>query len=154
MSPHLAELSKFEWTMSDVFDAENADTISLEEIGNISPELWENMRFKLHPSMHILNLDWNVVPIWQALSENEECPAAEKSMTSCVWIAWRKDLMSHFCELPTDEAFSLNAIALGKSFGEMCEGLCEWHAEDNAAMHAASLLKGWIIAGLISSTYL
>ena len=39
----------------------------------------------------------------------------------------------------------------GLTFGEICEGLCQWIAEDNAGVHAASLLKGWITTGLISN---
>lgn len=151
--PYLSELSKFEWTMCLVFDAADADTVSFQEIGNVAPEDWENMRFKQHPSLHCLHLEWNVVAIWQALSENEIPAVLEKSDSSITWIAWRNDFTNHFCSLPLDEAWAMNAMMSGQSFGEICEGLCQWHDENETPMHAASLLKGWINAGLISGIY-
>ena len=150
---HLSELSKFEWTMCLVFDAADEDIVLLEQIGNVAPENWENMRFKPHPSLHCFQLEWNVVAIWQALSENEIPAVLEKSDSPVTWIAWRNDLLSHFCSLPLDEAWAMKTFLAGQSFGEICEGLCQWHDENDTAMHAASLLKGWINAGLISGIY-
>jgi len=151
--PHLCELSKFEWMMCLVFDAADADTVSLQQIGNIAPEHWENMRFKQHPSLHFLQLEWNVVAIWQAFSENEMPALLEKFDLPITWITWRNDFTSHFCSLPLDEAWAMNAMRKGQSFGEICEGLCQWHDESDTPLHAASLLKGWINAGLISEVY-
>lgn len=152
--PYLSELAKFEWTMALVFDAANAEIISLEDVVKIPPNLWENMRFKLHPSTHFLYLKWNVVAIWQSLSADEVPVMPEESVTPVCWIAWRKEFISQFCSLPTDEAWALNAIKSGKTFGEICEGLCEWIKEEEAPLHAASLLKGWITAEIISQVYI
>ncbi len=152
-SPHLSELAKFEWEMTLVFDAANADVISVEEIGKIPPDQWEDMQFKIHPSIHFLQLNWNVVAIWEALSEDKTPVAPVESESSVCWILWRKALVSRFCSLPEEEAWAMHALASGKSFGEICEGLCQWYSEEDAPLHAASLLKGWITAGLISCVY-
>lgn len=152
-SPYLSELAKFEWTMSQVFDSANADSILLEEIGKIPPALWENMRFYLHPSVRLVHLKWNVVAIWQALSDDEKPMVPKENEVAVSWITWRKDLISQFCSMPNDEAWAVNAMSQGKSFGEICEGLCQWRKEEDAPMYAASLLKGWVIAGLISKVY-
>jgi hypothetical protein len=36
------------------------------------------------------------------------------------------------------------------NFGELCERLCEWVEESSAAFHAASMLKRWMIDGLLT----
>ncbi|HSW93498.1 MAG TPA: DNA-binding domain-containing protein [Gammaproteobacteria bacterium] len=151
--PYLSELTAFEWMLCSVFDAADAENISLEEMGSVAPDLWESMRFTPHPSLHELKLEWNVVSVWQSLSDNETPIEFVKSDSPVSWILWRKDLETHFCSLPEDEAWAIHAMLTGQSFGEICEGLCHWHDEDETPTHAASLLKGWIGAGLIIGIY-
>ncbi len=147
--PFLSELAQFEWTQTLVFDAKNSEILQLEELGLIPPESWGSMTFELHPSVHRLTFSWNVPPIWQALSD-ETTPPEPIQTPNTAWILWRQELVTHFCSLSEEEAFGLDALMKGNSFEKICEGLCQWVEEDQAAMKAASLLKGWILAGLIA----
>lgn len=153
MSPFLAELARFEWTMTLVFDAADSEVLQIAEVGRIPPEEWINMRFQAHPSAHRLNLFWNVVPIWQALAEEQSPIKPVQSPSPVGWMLWRKELISQFCSLPIEEAWAIDTLLKGATFGEICEGLCQWIEEEKAALHAASLLKGWLAAGLIRSLY-
>lgn len=146
--PYLSELAKLEWTMSLVFDAVNAPVLQLEDMQNVSPEAWGTMRLQIHPSAHRLSFSWNTVQIWQATDEQR--PPEPQEATSMQWLFWRNELSSQFCSLPEDEAWAIDRVINESTFGELCEGLCQWVDEKNAGMHAASLLKGWITAGLIS----
>lgn len=148
--PVLAELAQFEWMMTLVFDAADADCLQLEDIASIAPDAWETMRFQAHPSASLLTMHWNTVSIWQALSDETTPAEPEESPAPITWILWRHDLLNQFCSLSADEAWAIHALLTGATFGEICEGLCQWIDEENAALHAASLLKGWITAGLIS----
>lgn len=148
--PIVAELAQFEWLMTLAFDAADAPCLKMDEIALIPPDAWEHMRFEAHPSAILMPMHWNTVAIWQALTD-ERMPEEPKEMTVPItWILWRNDLLSQFCSLSLDEAWAINAIMTGASFGEICEGVCEWIDEEHAALHTASLLKGWITAGLIS----
>ena len=149
--PYLAELAEFEWTMALVFDASDAHVMQLEEMQNIPPEAWMNMRLHVHPSVHRLSLSWNVVQIWQAITDEQAVDEPLLNNSNISWILWRNDLMTHFSSLSDDEAWAINAITNNATFGELCEGLCQWVDEQNAGMHAASLLKGWITSGLITA---
>src|SRR3990167_6248555 len=104
------------------------------------------MKLQIHPSAQRLNFSWNVFPIWQALSEDQPPPDPVQQEQPIPWILWRKELTNQFCSLTADEAWAIDAMRQGIKFGEICEGLCEWIDEHNAAIHAASLLKGWILA--------
>src|SRR5438094_9321092 len=67
--PYFAELAEVEWAMTTVFDAADANPLSLADIAAIPPDAWENMCFQVHPATFRLTLKWNVISIWQALSE-------------------------------------------------------------------------------------
>jgi len=148
--PYLAELAKLEWTMTLTFDATDHCLITMEDISNLSPEAWTDMRLIAHPSAHLIEFSWNVVQIWQDLSQEKIPVDPIQNEIPISWVFWRKDLVNQYCSLPQDESFAMNAMLKGMTFGEICEGLCQWVNEDEAAMRAASLLKGWIVSGLIS----
>ena len=67
------------------------------------------------------------------------------------FVLWRNGLTSQFSSLSEDEAWAIDAMIKGLTFGELCEGLCQWVDEEEAGMHAASLLKGWIMMGFITA---
>jgi hypothetical protein len=66
------------------------------------------------------------------------------------WAIWRKRHSPFFRSLEDDEAWALNAMLSEASFGEICAGLCEWIAEDEAAARAAGMLRGWVEEGWIA----
>lgn len=148
--PYLSELAQLEWTMALVFDAADSDVLHLEDMQHIPPEAWGSMQLRIHPSAHRLALSWNVVQIWRAIIDEQTPAKPQQSESTVAWILWRKELLSQYSSIPDDEAWAINAMIDGLTFGELCEGLCQWVDEQNAGMHAASLLKGWITAGLIT----
>ena len=66
------------------------------------------------------------------------------------WVLWRHAYLNRFYLLPEDEAWAMDAWLEGRPFGELCEGLCQWHAEEAVGPRAASLLKNWIQSGLVT----
>lgn len=148
---YLAELAEFEWTMTLVFDAADSSVLPIEEMISLPADAWMTMKLQATPSVHRLNFYWNVVPIWQAISDDQDPEGPVVASSSTPWIIWRHNLMSRFCSLSADEAWALDAVLNQKKFGEICEGLCQWVPEEKAGMHAASLLKGWIQSGLIAT---
>lgn len=148
--PYLSELAAFEWMQTLVFDAADSAILQIEEMTKIPPASWMTMRLRPHPSLHKINLSWNIVAIWQAITENETLPEPVESSSPVPWILWRRDFMNRFSSLPEDESWALDMILKDCSFGEICEGLCQWVSEDEAGPHAAALLKVWIQSGLLA----
>ena len=147
--PYLAELAKLEWTMTLTFDAADHRLVTMEDIIHLPPEAWADMRLMAHPSTHLIHFSWNVVHLWQALSQEQQPCEPIQNERPTAWVFWRKDLINQYCSLPEDEAFAIDAMLKGMKFGEVCEGICQWINEEEAAIRAASLLKGWILSGLI-----
>jgi hypothetical protein len=151
--PYLAELARVEWEMTLVFDAQDGNCIALDTLSRIPPEAWADMRFATHPSLRMTSLMWNVVPVWQALLVEESPEELLKSEEPVKWIFWRKDLDNYYNALSPDEACALEAVLQNATFGEVCEILCNWIAEEEVALRAASLMKAWIEAGLITEIH-
>ena len=148
--PILAEMAAFEWAQGRAFDAADAEPLGLQALATVPPESWAQVKFSLHPSLQRLELHWNAPKIWQAIDAEEDVPepASDESVS---WLLWRQDLTTRWRSLGADETWMLDAASQGASFGELCEGLCQWHAPEAVAMQAASYLKLWLTDGLITA---
>ncbi|HEX7965771.1 MAG TPA: DNA-binding domain-containing protein [Gammaproteobacteria bacterium] len=151
--PHLAEMAAFEWAQGLVFDSADIASLDMQALAAVPPEDWARVGFGFHPSVQRLDLAWNVPKLWQAL-EAEETPPEPDASKPGSWLLWRKDLTTHWRSLGPDEAWMLDAARGGRRFGELCEGLCEWHAADSVALQAASYLKLWLSDGLVTAVVL
>jgi hypothetical protein len=149
-APLLAELARWEWTMTDAFDAADATPLSHAALARFSPREWPQLRFSWHPSAARLGLVWNVPQLWQALTQDTERPAAALNREPKPWLLWRQGLTTYFRSLPATEARALDAARDGWPFGELCALLCDELGETQAPAQAALLLRGWIDAGLIT----
>jgi len=147
--PLLAELARWEWVMTETFDAADAPALEASALGGIAPEEWAELRFQWHPSIRRVQLRWNVPQIWKALTGQAERPEPRLTAEAEQWLMWRKDLEIFFRSLPPSEAAALDAARTGSSFGELCELLCTWVDEAAAPAHAAGFLREWLQSGLI-----
>lgn len=148
--PSIHEVAALDWIMSLVFDAKDADVITLEQMTFIPADAWADMRFVFHPSVHRLQFAWNVIEFWQSTLNEDGEVSLSKYSSPVSWLFWRNELTSHFNSMSNDEAWALNAAMAGSSFSDICEGLCQFMDEDNVAIAAASMLKKWIASGLVS----
>jgi len=148
-APVLAELARWEWTMTGAFDAADATALTHAALAGFSPQQWAQLRFSWHPSVARLALDWNVPQLWQALTADTERPAASVNREPVQWLLWRQALTTYFRSLSATEARALDSARDGWPFGELCALLCDELGEAQAPVEAATLLRGWIDAGLI-----
>ena len=146
--PIATEMATFEWALGLAFDVEDAPILTLQDLAEIPPENWADLRFKFHPSVQLLALKWNVLQTWQALNAEETPPAAAHINEPCV--VWRKDLNSHYRSLELAEYAAIQQLIAGASFGELCEKLQENASEEEATMQAAQYLAGWLNEGLMT----
>jgi hypothetical protein len=150
-APVLAELARWEWAMTGVFDAADALPLTHEALAHVAPQEWAQLRLQWHPSVARVDLHWNAPQIWQAVTEDAERPAIAYSAQPTPWLLWRQDLTTYFRSLPAAEAAMLDAARSGWPFGELCELLCEQVGAAAAPAQAATFLRGWIVSGLLVS---
>ena len=147
---YLSELAQFEWIQTLVFDSADSVILKMEDVSQIPPESWMEMRLIPHPSIHRINLSWNIVQIWQSISDGQRPDEPSQNPSKIPWVLWRRDLINRFCSLTDVESWAIDAIVQRLTFGEICEGLCQWYDDQEAGIQAASLLKNWIQSGLLT----
>ena len=149
--PVAAEMAQFEWTLGLAFDAADAPAKTLQDLANIALENWPDLIFGLHPSVKILDLQWNIVAIWNALNLQNTPPQPAKTMLPC--LVWRQDLNAHFQTISKQEYSLIQCMALQATFGGLCEAVENARTGDNGAamQHVATYMAAWLNAGLISN---
>lgn len=140
--PELLEIQRIEQAFNLSFDAADCNTITLDDLANLSPVAWPGMQLKFHPSLALLTTQYNTFPIWRALSEEKEPAALEKDATD--WVVWRRDLISRYRALPENEAYALKIAVHGGNFSDLCEGLLHYHNEQETPQQAVIFLQTWI----------
>jgi len=154
-TPWVAELAQWEWDIAGAFDATDVEPIELQAL-NIAAEDWPQLRFELHPSARLLTLQTAAVALFrQAADEVDDAVARELPELQLerpqAYVIWRQGLDVRYREQADDEARTLTLLSQGGTFEAICAGLCDWVAEDEVPTRAASLLKTWILEGLIAS---
>lgn len=152
--PVLAELAEFEWALIDAFDARDSEVVTLDEMGKLAPDAWPEMCFEMHESVRRLEFAWNVQQLWNALKEDTAPEPPQRSETAQPWLIWRHELLTYFRSLTAQEAWALDAARNGENFSALCEGLCQWVEEDQAAATAAGFLHRWVTDGVIKKVLL
>jgi len=143
------EIARFEWTLSEVFDAPDAAPLDRAALTSVDPGTWAALKFRFHPSVRRLAFSWNTVAVWQSMSADDEPPAPEASPAPVPWILWRQNFKNYFRSLDAAEAAALDAAIAGRAFGEICEALGAFLTEDEIPLRAAMLLGAWMDSGMI-----
>lgn len=147
--PLLGELARFEWTLAAAFDAADAAPLSREALKTLAPETWPDLRLEFHPSLHRLELEWNTVAVWQAVSDGLEAPRPVHLGPARPWILWRRGLRNFFRSLEGPEAEVLAAARAGACFGDLCAVLAETLPAADVPAYAARLVATWTEEGMI-----
>ena len=149
--PYLKELAVFEWTFIEAFDAEDAAVVSEVEAAQVPPECWPELTIMLHPSVHWFDYHWNILPIWKAATEDSEIPALVNLQNEEHCVVWRRDLMTQYRTLDSDEVILINGVQAKENFAGLCELLAEQGiAAEQVPIRAAGILKTWLALGMVS----
>jgi hypothetical protein len=148
--PWLAELAHFEWKIAAAFDAPDARPINHAALSGIAPGSWAELRLAFHPSMQRLKLRTNAPALFKAFTEEQTAPQPVLLEAPRPWLIWRRALQTQYRSLDAAECAALGRMVEGGTFAQMCEILCEWHAEDDVPGQSASMLKRWIADELVT----
>jgi hypothetical protein len=149
--PIVAELAGFERLLLDVFDAPDAEPVTIDALLKIPAEDWPITKLRLHPSTQLFTAHWNSVESWQALKA-EENPDAASPQPNSHWLLWRGwERLSEFRSITAEEFELMQAITHGGDFAHMCELLTQWHSEDEAPVEFIQFLTTLISQGMVIS---
>ncbi|MAO57506.1 MAG: hypothetical protein CMM61_17670 [Rhodospirillaceae bacterium] len=154
--PVAGDMAAFEWGLGLAFDAPDADAIIPDVLAATSPEAWPLLVFDFHPALNTFVLTHDVADFQQAVTREDDPDRAPEAILNGpeTWAAWRDadSLRVQFRPLSEDEASGLRLAREAKTFEEICEALAGRDGLDqgDAAMRAAGMLQGWILAGWVA----
>ena len=147
---YLAEMATFEWARGKAFDAANSDVVSPDELGAVPAEDWPSLCLEFHPSLQRSTYTWNIGPIWRAVNAEEPVPEPVPFSKPEQLALWRKDLVIYWRSLGDAEVWALDSFDSGRSFADVCAGLCDWFDAEEVPVEAAGMLRQWITEGLVT----
>jgi len=148
--PILAEVALLEWTLAEVFDAQDAKGLERAALAAVDPAVWGSLTFEFHPSLRRLELSWNTVAVWKAMSADESPPRPDLGVAPVPWLLWRQNLQNYFRSMSGVESAALDSALRGRSFGEICEDLSALLPVEEIPAAAAGLLATWADSGILS----
>ena len=144
----LSELAAVEWAFVDAFDAPDAPAIDARVMARVAPEDWPNLEIEVHASVRRLDLEWNSLEVWSAVTAGAEQPPIESSEPRGCFV-WRRGLETVFRAVDAVERNAWLALAGGGTFASACAALVGKVEPDAVPVHAATLLHTWFADGLI-----
>ncbi|HVN27936.1 MAG TPA: DNA-binding domain-containing protein [Candidatus Binataceae bacterium] len=146
--PLLADLAQMERALIDVFHAADATPLDAEAMRAIPPEEWPSIRMRLHPAHQIIELEFDVAPMINAVEESGTTVPPPRDHNRM--LVWRKRNTVFYRAIDELERDALNALADGSSFGEICEVIASRVAEgDDPAAAINQSLEVWLRDGLL-----
>lgn len=153
-APILADIARLEVALNDAFDAADAPVLTMRDLTCVALEDWGRLVFAAHPSVRRLDLGTNAATIWNALANGETPPGASACSGDNPLIVWRKDTHVQYRPLGPEEAMVWRESSRGVPFASLCEMLAIYKEPETAPMRAATCLKNWIDAGLLTGAQL
>lgn len=147
--PALIDLARMDWAMRAAFDAHDAALLRVADLALLTPEDWPAHRFTPVPSLRIIDLSWNIEPIWHALNDDVEAQTEAPEPLAHALLVWRPTLECRWRSADVSEAAALRALLQGASFAECCTAIAA-SGDADPARRAVTLLQTWIADGLLA----
>jgi hypothetical protein len=155
--PAFVDLARMDWALRQSFDAADAEVIHRDALAALAPDQFGSLRFRPHPSLQLLALDWAIEAAWRSLREHldgrsDEPELPEPEAAPHQLLVWRRGLETLWRSLRSDEATLLQGMLRGDNFGTLCEQAAELSGDaDQAVTIAAMALTQWLEDGLLSA---
>jgi hypothetical protein len=152
--PAMTDLARMEWALRTAFDAADAEALSAAALANVPADAWPWLVFEPLPSVQLLELGWNVEPVWRALQglrAGQSAAPPEPQAFEHSLLVWRQGLETRWRSLDAAPARLLRGELQGANFASLCVLAAGDGGEEQAALRAASTLRGWLDDGLFSA---
>jgi hypothetical protein len=149
--PVFSEIARFEWALRHTVDAADAKRLNIEELTNLDPDGWINLRIALHPSVSLIKLNWNAVAIVHAANQDLSIPDPHSDPSR--WLIFRGiEGECSWRSLGPVEWAALSATSMGISFSALCEIIAECEVDSTeVAGLAATHMRQWVDEGIVIS---
>ena len=148
--PSMIDLAPMEWALRSAFDTPQAGWLKPVDLAALAINDWPHLRFKLHPAVQLLHLQWAVGPVWHALKARQLEVQAPDALAQSMLI-WRDGLHMQWKPLSVAELVFVQGVQAGDTFAQLCEALAHQAGENQAAQKAVTVLRELMLTGVVSA---
>lgn len=146
-NPDIHELAWLEWSLSDVFVAADASSITLDQLTDVD---WDTARLTFVSGFRHRTVTTNMVAIWSAWQESSALPDAAMLDEPAGIIVWRRGFSCQMKQVDAIEHASLQIMQEDGRFNVLCEALIEHLGEQRGVNVAGGFLANWLALGFIA----
>lgn len=144
--PYLDSLAQWERALHDAFDAADGPTWTPADLAVIPASDWAALRFRLHPSVHLLRSGWAVQDLRRGVDRGD---VPQVPLPTPTWLCvWRHGLEVVHRSIDALEFDALALAAAGAAFSDICAAADRTGDGETAPRLAAALARwlddGWI----------
>lgn len=147
-APFVADLAALERAIVEVFQGADSVALEAEVLREIAPADWPAMKLMLHPAAQILALDWRVSELLRAVEEERQWQQPEQGAMKV--LVWRRGTRVFHRDLEIAEVDTLEAIARGATFAEICDVVAEHAGVDDPVAAMNRMLARWLSEDLLA----
>jgi hypothetical protein len=117
--PYLADVARLEWAWQQAYHAADAGKLAADALATVAPERYEDLVFRPHPSVRLLDSPFPCLRIWQANQadhDNHRNVSLDEGAQRLLVI--RRGLDIDIDELSVGEYALLQTFAAGRTLGE------------------------------------
>ncbi len=135
--------------MLNAFDAADADRSTVGDMQHIPPEVWQDLRFELHPSVSLLEVSRHAFEVWAAHRQRQTLPDRQTHETVPL-LVWRSPGGPAVKPLSIESHTLLVALSDRQSFAQACERFLAFMPPGDIAQAAAGSLLEFLQSGCLS----
>ncbi|MFT3837556.1 MAG: DNA-binding domain-containing protein [Myxococcaceae bacterium] len=135
----LGELAALEWARSEAFVETDSPVATQAAIAALGPEKLPAAKITLSKSLRLLELTYDVDPVWRALDKQKKRPALKKKAQRLV--VWRKGDAVFHVAVEADELEALRRAQRGATVAEVLEAFA---GREDPASAAFTALASWL----------
>jgi hypothetical protein len=149
-APFLGDLARLEWARGEVFDAADAEPLSLSDLSSVAPEDWPALRFQPIPACLVIECAWPVHEIWAEADTPDAGAPVHVRPATCTLRVWREGGSVSHAAMGDLERRAFPALQRGEPFGVLCAELDGAPELENGPAEIGALLVRWLEDGLLT----
>ncbi len=143
--PYLADIALVEYAWLRAYHAADAAPVAIDVLGSIPEDALDEITFRLHPSLHLMNSEWPVASIWQAHQGSGSPDLSNLEATPENIMIVRPEMEVQVSVLSETSYAFMDALRAGMTLGATCEAL-----EDIDGFNPTQHLTELFLAGAIT----
>ncbi|MEK7735086.1 MAG: DNA-binding domain-containing protein [Pseudomonadota bacterium] len=118
---YLPDVARLEWAWHRAFHAPDPEPMDRQQLADIDPAEYGNLRFRLHPSVCLIKSVWPVLRIWEAHQQPGEPNLIDIDQGGETTMVIRRGLEVVVERLPPGEYAFLESLARSEPMASACE---------------------------------